>query len=477
MSCCAPSRASIRRARPASSASSRPCWPVRTRRGEAHGALTPERVLFDATGRAMLAPPPAADASGLAPWPTYLAPEQIDGRAADPRSDVYVLGLLGWEMLAGQAPWAGESLYAVVLKQREQDLPRLSTLQPGLPRTLVLAIEGALHKHPGDRWRDASEMLAQFSAGDAGVATADRPVERRAPVPTAPVDVPTPAPRIVPSVEPDVAAPRSTASLAPPPRPADRVPPPSVEVPRRRSRMRPLALIALAIAVLGAGAAGVAVVQGRDEKGSTAAWLDSIAPGAAAGEVVAESALIAEAGRTQSASRRDSLQRRAAQLAAARRDSVARARRAAADSAAAAEPAVSDPSAAEPDVPTPTPEPPPPDVTPAAARGASADCATAGADAQRRCLLALLARGDAGLTRAYAARIASLRRSAGTAVGEPDPPAVQALRARQRAWLVERDVECQRRGAGREGTLWAPSRAQCLIALGEQRAAALGDGT
>ena len=46
-----------------------------------------------------------------------------------------------------------ESLYGVVVKQREHDLPRLSTLRPGLPRPLVAAIEGCLHKAPGDRWQ------------------------------------------------------------------------------------------------------------------------------------------------------------------------------------------------------------------------------------------------------------------------------------------------------------------------------------
>src|SRR5688500_17367600 len=62
-------------------------------RGEVHGAITPEHVRFDAAGRATLAAPPD-DGASPAPWPAYLSPEQIDGRPADPRSDVYALGLL-----------------------------------------------------------------------------------------------------------------------------------------------------------------------------------------------------------------------------------------------------------------------------------------------------------------------------------------------------------------------------------------------
>jgi serine/threonine-protein kinase len=445
-------------------------------RGQAHGAITPEYVRFDAAGRAILAAPPDDDRSP-APWPAYLSPEQVDGRAADPRSDVYALGLLGWEMLAGQAPWAGESLYSVVLKQREQDLPRLSTLRPGLPRGLVRAIEGALHKHPGDRWQGAPEVLAQLrddgalpaSESAAGVATAT----------TAAAGVTAEVPVFeLPRVEPPVAPRRVVAPEASPTVPVRPVVPPAravADAPEpvaRPSRLRPLGLVALAIAVLGAAAAGVAVMQGRQESTTTKAWLDSVA-GGASGEVVAESTLTAPVRRAQAEARRDSLQRRARLLAAARRDSVRRAdsaARAVADSAAVAA------APADSTTPPDTIAPPPPDtVLRTASRSASGEgaCAASDAGSQRRCLVALLERGDAPLNRAYAARIAELRRAAGTAPGAPDPPTVETLRAEQRAWLAQRDTECRRRGEGREGALWAPERARCLVALGQQRASAL----
>jgi serine/threonine-protein kinase len=348
---------------------------ARHARGEAHGAVTPERVLLDAAGRATLAPPPADD-GGLAPWPAYLAPEQLDGRAPDARGDVYALGLLGWEMLAGQPPWAGESLYRVVMLQREQDLPRLSTLRPGLPRPLVLAIEGALHKHPVDRWRDAGEMLAQLDVIAPGAAaTPTLPV---APLPPAG----QPSAAAAPTVDalPVPHTPRADAPLAdarsadawfadtPPAtsRPAPRAAPAAEPSSDGGSRVRPLALGALVLAVLGAGAAGVVAVQGREERGSTQAWLDSISAGSA-GEVVSESTLLAAAARTQDAARREALARRARALAEMRRDSLARA---AADSTQAAAVAAPDDTVARdstappdtapaPPLPAPTPEPVP----------------------------------------------------------------------------------------------------------------------
>lgn len=92
---------------------------------------------------------------------------------------------------------------------------------------------------------------------------------------------------------------------------------------------------------------------------------------------------------------------------------------------------------------------------------------------QRRCLLAYLSRSDVTLTRHYQARIAALKREAGTAPGQPEPESVQRLRVAQRAWLVYRDTECRNRNRGREGPLWAATRARCLAEFSDARAAEL----
>jgi serine/threonine-protein kinase len=248
-------------------------------RGAPYGALTPDRVFVGPGDTVSLAPAPGGD-GGPAPWPAYLAPEQIDGRPADARTDVYALGLLGWEMLAGRMPWDGDSLYNIVVKQREQDLPRLSTLRPGLPRALVQAIEGALHKAPDDRWQDPVELLHVLG-----------PLAGRVPVPgvvvpSAGVVAPpvTPAPVAAPASFP--AGPSSAAPLAPPPPRPARVPDaapderaaPSARPPGgpERPRRRWLTVTALAFATLAAAAGAWAVVRGRGDSGETRAWLDSV---------------------------------------------------------------------------------------------------------------------------------------------------------------------------------------------------------
>lgn len=98
--------------------------------------------------------------------PTYMSPEQIDGADLDGRSDIYSLGIVGYEMLTGKQPWAGENLYSIIYKQKNENLPRLEDLRPGLPPGLGLAIRGALHKRPEDRWESPDHFLAALRGGD-----------------------------------------------------------------------------------------------------------------------------------------------------------------------------------------------------------------------------------------------------------------------------------------------------------------------
>jgi serine/threonine protein kinase/uncharacterized protein YecT (DUF1311 family) len=95
--------------------------------------------------------------------PQYMSPEQIDGQSVDGRSDIYSLGVLGWELLSGRRPWAGESLYGVIHKQKHEDLPRITSLRPRVPANLLFAIEGALVKDKERRFQTISEFLDQLT--------------------------------------------------------------------------------------------------------------------------------------------------------------------------------------------------------------------------------------------------------------------------------------------------------------------------
>jgi alpha-tubulin suppressor-like RCC1 family protein len=97
--------------------------------------------------------------------PAYMAPEQIDGAPANARSDLYSLGLLTWEMLTGERPWAGDALYNVIYKQKHEELPAIDSLRPGaVPARLQYIVERMLQKRPGARWAGADGLLAALNA-------------------------------------------------------------------------------------------------------------------------------------------------------------------------------------------------------------------------------------------------------------------------------------------------------------------------
>jgi serine/threonine-protein kinase len=149
-----------------------------------HRDVKPENVFLEEPGgRALLADfgiarpldvdsPLTVDGASMG-TPTYMAPEQITGRAIDERTDVYALGLVGWEMLAGRRPWQGETLYAVLHRQQHDELPDLALLRPDIPAYLLAAVRGALAKDPAARWRDGAEFLARLTPAPVALPRAD----------------------------------------------------------------------------------------------------------------------------------------------------------------------------------------------------------------------------------------------------------------------------------------------------------------
>jgi eukaryotic-like serine/threonine-protein kinase len=152
-------------------------------RGVVHRDIKPENVLLDnETGRAMLADfgvAQALKASGeerltgpgvVVGSPQYMSPEQASGdRDLDGRSDIYALGLVGYEMLAGEPAFSAPSLMSVLTKQLTEPPPPLAPRAPHASPTVVEAITKALAKDPHDRWQNAADM-AQALSGDTSTA-------------------------------------------------------------------------------------------------------------------------------------------------------------------------------------------------------------------------------------------------------------------------------------------------------------------
>jgi len=158
--------------------------------------------------------------------PHYLSPEQAAGGAATAASDVYALGVVGYQCLAGRRPYGAEHPAAILAAHR--DLPP-DPLPGDVPPAAAQIILRALAKRPGDR-PSAAELAAE--ATRAAAATPAPDVRRFSPRPVGTALRPTPTAKTVPAA---------------PPRPPD---------PRRR-RGRLLAAIALPLLAAGIGAAVV----------------------------------------------------------------------------------------------------------------------------------------------------------------------------------------------------------------------------
>ena len=112
--------------------------------------------------------------------PRYMSPEQAAGdRALDGRSDIYSLGLVGYEMLAGEPTFSGASPVSVIAKQITEVPPPVATRADGVPPALAHAIDRAVAKDPNERWPDAGAMAAALRDADPTHIPRSAPVARR----------------------------------------------------------------------------------------------------------------------------------------------------------------------------------------------------------------------------------------------------------------------------------------------------------
>ena len=92
----------------------------------------------------------------------YISPEQAQGRTADPRSDLYSLGIVIYEMLTGKVPFDGESPVSIAYKHvREDPLPP-AMMNPDISPELEAVVMKALAKNPENRYQNAQEMQADL---------------------------------------------------------------------------------------------------------------------------------------------------------------------------------------------------------------------------------------------------------------------------------------------------------------------------
>ncbi|HEX7025182.1 MAG TPA: serine/threonine-protein kinase, partial [Gemmatimonadales bacterium] len=93
--------------------------------------------------------------------PAYMSPEQATGEAhIDQRADIYSLGALAYEMLAGEPPFRGSTAQALIAAQLTRTPTALTESRPAVPAGLAAVIHRCLEKRPADRFQTAEELMA-----------------------------------------------------------------------------------------------------------------------------------------------------------------------------------------------------------------------------------------------------------------------------------------------------------------------------
>jgi serine/threonine protein kinase len=234
-------------------------------RGTIHRDLKPANVMLMPQGQPVLTDFGVAKILGgqrhtatgaVIGTPAYMSPEQVRGEPLDGRADIYSLGIMLYEMAAGQPPFEGSSAMTVMLKHVNEPVPDIRLQVADIPQGMVAVIDKALAKRPDQRFQSASQLASALRAVAQG---GQRPVDRAAdqPSPTlmeAPATLLATAAQVAPPREAPPA--QGTRVVSPPPPPPAQ--PTGISTARKSSPFALLAvgaiLLVLCIALGGLGA-------------------------------------------------------------------------------------------------------------------------------------------------------------------------------------------------------------------------------
>ncbi|MGO4446074.1 protein kinase [Mycobacterium sp. 2YAF39] len=141
--------------------------------GLVHRDIKPENVLISDRGEVKIADfglvravaeAKITSTSVILGTAAYLSPEQVSTGDADPRSDVYSVGILAYELLTGDTPFTGDTALAVAYQRMDRDVPAPGTVITGVPRQFDELVLHATVRDPAGRYTDAKDMADDLAA-------------------------------------------------------------------------------------------------------------------------------------------------------------------------------------------------------------------------------------------------------------------------------------------------------------------------
>src|SRR5436190_14844596 len=138
------------------------------RRGVIHRDFKPQNVIVDEEDRvkvtdfgiARAGASEITETGSIMGTAQYLSPEQAQGAAAEDTSDLYSIGVMLYEMLAGTLPFTGDSAVAIALRHLTEPPPPIHRLRPDVHPALEAVVYQALAKDPRQRFQDADSFIA-----------------------------------------------------------------------------------------------------------------------------------------------------------------------------------------------------------------------------------------------------------------------------------------------------------------------------
>ncbi|NDJ33862.1 MAG: serine/threonine protein kinase, partial [Chloroflexi bacterium] len=178
-------------------------------RGVIHRDLKPSNILLDSVGNAYLtdfgiarilgSTSQITEGSGVIGTPSYMSPEQCQGKTLGPASDIYALGAILFEIVTGRTPYQADAPLTVMYMHVRDPIPSVRAIDPTLPEALEAVLMQALAKKPQDRFPTAGALAEAFN--HAIHQPLGAPPPSQTPPPGVPIRARPPVPETDPSKE------------------------------------------------------------------------------------------------------------------------------------------------------------------------------------------------------------------------------------------------------------------------------------